>query len=71
MIVVSTLLFSAAFAAALGTVVATVVPRWSLMVALLRHGPAAEWAPPPSRRHAGRRAFATRPAPAVRPSLAA
>ena len=72
MVVVSTLLFAAAFAATLGAIVATVAPRWSLMIALLRHGPAADWAPLPAPRRTARRAAAMRPAAVpVRSSLAA
>lgn len=72
MVVVSTLLFAAAFAAALGAIFATVTPRWSLIIALLRHGPTADWAPLPPQRRVARRASATRPAAmSVRSSLAA
>lgn len=72
MVVVSILLFAAACAASMGAIAATVAPRWSLMLALLRHGPAAEWAPPSPPRRASRRVPATRPAmAAARASLAA
>lgn len=72
MVVVSTFLFAAAFAATLGAIAATVAPRWSLMIALLRHGAAADWAPLPPVRRAVRRATATHSAAmSTRRSLAA
>ena len=72
MVVLSTLLFAAAFAASLGVIAATVAPRWSLMLALLRHGPAADWAPPPPPRRALCRVAVMSPAAApVRSARAA
>lgn len=72
MVVLSVLLFAVATGVSVGVIAATVAPRWSLIVALLRHGPAADWAPPPPPRRSARGVAATRVvAPANRSALAA
>lgn len=71
MVVLSVLLFAVAAGAAVGVIAATVAPRWSLIVSLLRHGPAADWAPPPPRRGARRAAAIRTAVPATRSALAA
>lgn len=65
MAVLSTLLLALAFGTSVAAIVVTVAPRWSLMVALLRHGAAAEWAPPPPPRRSARHAYAVRRPAAV------
>lgn len=73
MAVLSIFLLAVAFATSMAAIVATVAPRWSLMVALLRHGPAAEWAPVAPPRRAGRNVSVSHraSAPVARGALAA
>lgn len=71
MAVLSVLMFAVACGISIIAVTATVAPRWALIVALLRHGAAADWAPPAPPRRTARRVTAAAVTVPARRALAA